>query len=1178
MLLHKLEIKGFKSFGDKVSFVFDEGVTAVVGPNGSGKSNVVDAIRWVLGEQSTKALRSDKMDNIIFNGTKKRKPLQMAEVSLSFKNTKNLLPTEYTEVTITRRFYRSGEGEYLLNGIVCRLKDINELFMDTGIGSDSYAIIELKMIDNILNDNENARREMFEEAAGVAKFKKRKKETLKKLSETDADLERVEDLLAEIEKNMRSLERQAKQAEKYIKTKELYRKASISLARRSVQEQFDKLQHFQERIQQESDTKEALVAQMADFEAKLEREKFELLEKEKLLSTRQKALNEQVHKIRQYESDKKIRSERLKMLNDRCSNLRKQVEDDTQNIQKSKFSLEALHKERETLEKRLQEATYSLEQLKKDYEEQKLKTDTTKLEYSTLQDQMKAKQNLVYQLKKTLEISEVQRSGLKQELERESHDTETRSASLVEFDQRTQTLQNQLGEKKNRLEALQDRQQQIESQGEMLFSSVKSLKDELSKASRLMDAKQNEFNLTKSMLDNLEGYPDALKFLKKNTEFGKKAPLLSDIITTEDKYRIAIENFLEPFLNYFILENKETALEAVEVLSSSGKGKANFFVMDSLRHYRPKGYKQFEGAVSAIEIVECEEKYKTLAAFLLEDVYIVTNKLEEFPNDEHSIFVTQNGKIIKKKHTISGGSIGLFEGKKIGRALNLEKLTKDIKELEKRIIELERLIYQHERDMQLLKEDNPKNEIVLLQNQLRLLNEEFITVKTKKEQFVSMLQASADKKELIQEKISQVEESMRQVRPQVSDAEQTLLTLEERAMILRDELDYHNEQLNHKSTAFNQQNIVYHQINNQLSGTEKEIEYKESTYTKSVARLQSNQEELKRSEEEIRQVENAVDSGENELIALYEEKQSIETGVNEAEKDYYATRGNISELEKSIRETQRKRESQDSLLMQLKEKSNETRMELSSVKERVRVEFEVDLEAIAQEPDEHADFATDYLRDEVTGLKKKMEGMGAINYMAIEAYKEIEERYNFIIAQKNDLLNAKNSLMQTIGEIDEVAKKNFSEAFEKIRENFTKVFKTLFTEEDTCDLILKNPEDPLESDIDIFARPKGKRPLTINQLSGGEKTLTATALLFSIYLIKPAPFCIFDEVDAPLDDANIDKFNNIIRTFSKNSQFIVVTHNKRTMAATDIIYGVTMIEQGITTVVPVDLRDVEKQG
>ncbi|MDW8287277.1 MAG: AAA family ATPase, partial [Flammeovirgaceae bacterium] len=677
------------------------------------------------------------------------------------------------------------------------------------------------------------------------------------------------------------------------------------------------------------------------------------------------------------------------------------------------------------------------------------------------------------------------------------------------------------------------------------------------------------------------GYPEALKFLKKNTEFGKKAPLLSDILTTEEKYRVAIENFLEPFLNYFVLDTKEVALEAINLLSNASKGKANFFVLDTLKTYRSRAFKQFSGAIPAVQIIECEERYKPLAAFLLEDVYILTGKqsvasLEEFPPDDEAIFITQNGNIIKRKHVLSGGSLGLFEGKKIGRVLNLEKITKEIKEIEKRISELEKIIHQQERDLQLLKEDNPKEEIALLQNQIRLLSDEFITVRTKREQFVSMLQASANKKEALLEKMHQVEETMRQTLPQMSQTEKTVAELEERLAFLREELDYHNEQFAQKSSAYNQQNIVFHQLSHQVAALEKEIEYKESAYSKSVARLQLNQEELKHSTEEIKQLESLVDAGEEELISLYEEKKAIEDALNEAEKAYYHTRGEIVELEKLIREMQRKRETQDSLLVQLKEKSSEIKMEITALKERLRVEFEIELEQIANQEDAYADFATDFLREEVASLKKKLESMGAINHMAIEAYQEIAERYHFIQSQKTDLLNAKNSLTQTIAEIDEVAKKNFLETFEKVRHHFSDVFKTLFTNEDTCDLILKNPEDPLESEIDIFARPKGKRPLTINQLSGGEKTLTAIALLFAIYLIKPAPFCIFDEVDAPLDDANIDKFNNIIRKFSKNSQFIVVTHNKRTMTATDIIYGVTMIEQGVTTVVPVDLREVEQ--
>ncbi|MEM9856973.1 MAG: AAA family ATPase, partial [Bacteroidota bacterium] len=353
MQLAKLEIKGFKSFGDKVTINFDEGITGIVGPNGCGKSNIVDSIRWVLGEQSSKTLRSEKMENVIFNGTKKRKPTQLAEVSLTFNNTKNLLPTEYSQVTITRRYYRSGDSEYLLNGVTCRLKDIANLFLDTGIASNSYAIIELKMVDDLLNDKDNSRRGLFEEAAGISKFKKRKKETLKKLSDTDADLDRVEDLLFEIEKNMKSLERQAKQTEKYYKLKEEYKSSSVDLARLTVGNYTSSYQNLTKQIEIENDKKINLNKQVQEKEAELEKAKADLIIKEKTLASRQKALNEHVAKIRQYESEKKVKNERLRFLNDKSENLKDQIDQDKKSNERAAFSIESLKQEMSSADKQL---------------------------------------------------------------------------------------------------------------------------------------------------------------------------------------------------------------------------------------------------------------------------------------------------------------------------------------------------------------------------------------------------------------------------------------------------------------------------------------------------------------------------------------------------------------------------------------------------------------------------------------------------------------------------------------------------------------------------------------------------------------------------------------------------------------------------------------------------------
>jgi len=422
MQLSKLEIKGFKSFGDRVVIHFDKGITGIVGPNGCGKSNVVDAIRWVLGEQKTRMLRSDKMENVIFNGTKNRKPTNLAEVSLTFDNNRNLLPTEYTQVTITRRYYRSGESEYLLNGITCRLKDITNLFMDTGINSNSYAIIELKMIDELLNDKNNSRRDLFEEAAGISKFKTRKKETLRKLEDTDADLARVEDVLFEIEKNLKQLEKQAKQTEKYFVIKKEYKAASIALAKKSVSKQTDTLLTMSANITQEQDRKLSLNAKVAEKEALLEKNKTELILKEKHLSSRQKSLNEQVNKIRQFESDKKIKNERLRFLEDRGQKLREQIDLDRKSNDRAGFSIRSLHQEKDSAEKLLREKEAIVENLKTELQELKDTHALTQERQKVLSKEFSTRKDNIYQLSKDLEIKQIQLSTLKQELEKTASD------------------------------------------------------------------------------------------------------------------------------------------------------------------------------------------------------------------------------------------------------------------------------------------------------------------------------------------------------------------------------------------------------------------------------------------------------------------------------------------------------------------------------------------------------------------------------------------------------------------------------------------------------------------------------------------------------------------------------------------------------------------------------------
>ena len=1175
MELSRLEIKGFKSFGDKAVINFDKGITGIVGPNGCGKSNVVDAIRWVLGEQKTSMLRSEKLENIIFNGTKNRKPTQMADVTLTFDNTKNILPTEYSSVTVTRRYYRSGDSEYELNGVPCRLKDITNLFLDTGIASNSYAIIELKMVDDLLTDKDNSRRGLFEEAAGISKFKKRKKETLRKLAGTDDDLDRVEDLLFEIEKNLKSLEKQARQTERYYKLKEEYKETSVALARKTVSEHRTVFNNLTKQIEVENDKKIELNKKVSAKESQIQALKKALVEREKTLSEVQKKLNEHVNQIRQYESDKKIKNERLRFLNDKSDSLQEQLEQDKKSNERASFSLQGLQQEVEIADRQLKESKDKLLELQEVKQEHEEKLTGVRKEHEALNALHNRVQEEVFQMKKTLEINEIQISALKQQLEKAASDSSEQSASVVEFEKKLDALSKQINAKRDELQKVEAAEEKLKQEIHDNQSTVELIKDELNEINRKLDSKTNEYNLTKSLVDNLEGFPEAIRFLKKQG-WNKKAPLLSDLITCSDEYRIAVENYLEPLLNYYVVDTPEDAFKAINLLSDASQGKANFFVLDDFAKYKSTPSKLYENASPASEIMEYEEKYKHLIAYILDTVYLIDGDEKSIPADPESIFITKSGKVTRRKFSISGGSVGLFEGKRIGRAKNLEKLDKSIKDLTKQRDKVTISLKSTQEELIELEKNSNKEKIDVLAAELAQLKEENVSVQTRQDQFSQMISQADTTKEDLLGKIKQLETSSKELPTRLQEQEKELTRLDEKLANIKADLQLQEELYADQSKAFNEENIKYHQKENRVNSLKQEISFKQSTFDTSKERIDQNKNNLVENEKEIKKLIETAEEADESLIGMYSTKEGLEKEVNEAEKNYYAARGNIDEQEQDERKLQHQRESIDGLLLELHNKLNETKLELSSIKERLSVEFEIDIDTILKENVEQEDERTaDELKEAVNKIKERIERIGPINPMALEAFDEIKERFEFITVQKEDLLKAKESLLTTIGEIDLVAKTTFLDAFKQIEQNFIKVFRSLFTEEDDCDLILMDPENPLESAIDIIARPKGKKPLSISQLSGGEKTLTATSLLFAIYLLKPAPFCIFDEVDAPLDDANIDKFNNIIKKFSNESQFIIVTHNKRTMVSTDIIYGITMVEQGVSRVVPVDLRELE---
>lgn len=1174
MRLKKLNIKGFKSFADNTQINFNEDVIGIVGPNGCGKSNIVDAIRWVLGEQKSKELRSEKMSNVIFNGTKSRKQSGLAEVSLTFENDKGILPTEYNNVTITRQLYRTGESEYRLNGVPCRLKDIKTLFLDTGIGSNSYAIIALNMVDDLLNDRDDSRRMVFEQAAGISKYKTRKHETLNKLKGTQTDLDRVEDLLFEIEDNLKKLERQAKRTKKYFEIKSQYKELSLELA---VYELVDYKKGYKEvttQIEGEQAKLLQLDAAIHSVEAAIQNVKKYSLEKEQNLSKHRQELSKTTNSIRNKENDKKVQQQKVNFIQQNEKNLQKNIA--THKVRIAELDQEIKHFQDEVaaekrIEYRLEDELTKAEDRLQEIRQQH---GSVKTELDDFIKNQQALDREIFDLEKRQAISASQVENLERDIYRIEQDIARRHQEFADIETKLQEkIQLQI-QKETLIQQLEKEEEKREKNIETTNKSIESTREELVKVNRKLDATRNEYKLTKSLVENLEGFPESIKFLSKSGKWQQNAPLLSDIIFCKEDYRVAIENYLGNYLNYYVVKNTQEAMQAIHLLDGAKKGKANFFLLDAFKNNKPDVLNASDSYTSALNVVEVDKAFQPLIDTILGKVFIYNNEeaLEKATIDKDLIFISQTGRVVRRRFSMSGGSVGLFEGKKIGRKKNLERLEKETQSLETQSQTLSETLRNHQQKLHELKSQNLTKRIKVETSHLDGIRREIIGLNARMENFEQFINDANEKKAAARSRIEKINQENHSLDGQLNLKRTEINKLQERISQMDGSYRTIAEQLSTASQQYNQRNIEFIRQQNKINTLQRELQFRDNQLKETHQNLSQDRSALKRSEHELDEALKTIKLLDTELIALYEDKENQQAFVNSAEEAYFKARGSINEQEEKLRHENRKRQHIQTILGELKDKLNEMKLQFNSIMERLKIEFDISPNHIINnEP--NPDYTLEGLTEETAKLKKRLANYGEINPMAIEAYNEIKERYDFIVEQRDDLIQSKETLLNTIQEIEATATEHFLDAFIKVRENFIKVFRSLFEEDDTCDLYLDDPSNPLESKIKITAKPKGKKPLTINQLSGGEKTLTTTALLFALYLLKPAPFCVFDEVDAPLDDANISKFNKIIQEFSSDSQFIIVTHNKQTMTAVDIIYGVTMRE-GVSKVVPVDFRNL----
>lgn len=1171
MYISDLELHGFKSFAHKTHVKFDNGITAIVGPNGCGKSNIVDALRWVLGEQRPTLLRSSSMSNVIFNGTAQKKALGMADVSLTFVNNKGVLPVEYSELTITRRLYRSGDSEYLINNTPCRLKDIMELFMDTGMSSDAYSVIELKMVEEILNDRNNDRRRLFEEAAGVTRYKEKRKQTLRKLDETMKDLIRLEDILVEIRKKARSLEIQAEKAEKAKKLKKELEQLDKAYTLHEYNAIKEELEPLQEKIKNAEKEKGEIAGRLKELESQEERARTKLLEKERNESEAKRRVSQLSSNIREMETSLQITKEKISNEEGVIQQYESDIEQSQVDIKEltelkrsSEAKLDKLSEEKEKSEKSLAESKEKFSDIQQKYTKVRHELYELEIEISDVNQKLTNLQSNRIKLESRLENSEDDQDRIEQDIRNIKSEIETANKKLEQARKQAGKITHQIDEKEQELLESSQLKDEFEEKRETLREEIRSMKSK-------KDAVSSEISLLQGIADSNEAMPASVSYLIENhkNKFNMLKPV-GEILQTAEEYAPALETALGDAVNFIVTESLDDALEASEILKGNDKGRATFIPLAELSSNHQKE------AGSIIEHVWFDDKYAPVAQLLLGSVLIADSIDEgvQLLKNSGSSAVTPAGDQITSDRILKSGSKNKQAGIRLGLDDKLNKLTKKENQLEAEVVSKEDSLDKINRDLSGIDLDSIRQAIRTLQKTNRELDQQVSRyqssiqvyeknindLKNRKDKLAGNRDMAIEELENLQPKQKEFQKKITKLDEQQKEKKETLQNLEEERAIAQNR--YNDAQLKHQDLSNKTDNLI------------KDIERAETGIENMKSRQESRKELLEQSKEKISGYRSAIKETETKLEKTKKQKKEADDNLAAAENESSKQRGKINEVEKELKELRKRKEVNLELVHHLTMAKEKFEMKAEGLSDHIWETYEILMDQVTEQlPD---DMEPEDAKSRVTTLRQKLHRIGDVNPLAIEEFQEEKERLEFHEEQIADLREAEEEMRETIDEINQTATQRFNETFERIRENFKNVFSTLFHEDDFCDLLIQeDAEDPLEAKIEIRANPRGKRPSSINQLSGGEKTLTAIALLFAIYLVKPSPFCVLDEVDAPLDDANIERFSQMIKKFSEDTQFIIITHNKKTMSKAEMMYGVTMPETGVSRLVGVKLDEVE---
>ncbi|MCH8567236.1 MAG: chromosome segregation protein SMC [Balneolales bacterium] len=1182
MYLSELALHGFKSFANKTTVRFDSGITGIVGPNGCGKSNIVDALRWVLGEQRASLLRSGAMQSVIFNGTANKKPLGMAEVSLTIQNSKGILPLEYTEVTISRRLYRSGESEYLLNGSVCRLKDIVELFMDTGMGPGAYSVIELKMVEEILNDKNNDRRRLFEEAAGVTRYKEKRKQTLRKLDETVEDLQRVEDILVEIRKKTRSLQLQADKAKRAKEYHERLEKLDLAWSRFEYLNLQEKLVPLQDRIVTVEKEKNQLEQEYSALEEVEVLAQEKLVEREKMLSVARQNLNEISSKFRETETTIRINKEKIRNEGKVIFQFEQdidQAENDITDLKRTKVAAENTLKEKN---ESLLHSSENLDNYREIFKNIDLEAGELRRKVNNFKREQDALANQINQLQSTKIRLESRLESLREDQQRIVLQQEELEEQLMISGKDVEILDSQMHEQKEKYRLAEEKLEHIRAEKDRAQTLLSDLKDQLREANSKKDALESEKELVEQIVRSHDAFPGSVQFVLSEARklFGKdngKYQVLTDVLSTDQAHAVALEAALGDACYLIVADDDNDTQQAFSWLREQKKGRVSMVSVSHLAQVKQNGRVPDLHENSIAWQVACPAGAEPIRDLLLHNICLADSfdqAVVRAAESEGLSWVTPGGDLVTSQQIRKSGSLDKNVGLRVGLKDRLSGLEQEISAATEKAARLDSEITKTAQFLHELDESSAREVVRTTEQQLRRTEQRRTATLSERELYQKSKAEQTQRLETLDNQIKQGETQLAEVIPRFDELNYQIETIIEEQLKMRNELRSKEEARQRAQQSMNDARVKEQQLRSEAEAYEREIAKSAESVQTIKTRLDQRAAQAKESREKIQKLTEETEELEYYLDELADSRNKSDQQYKEAEEATAQQRGKIRQLEDQLRQSVRKKEINTGLLHQLQIEESRFEMQVKSLSDHVWETYSKMMEQL--EEDFPEEVAPEEAKREIQKLKERLKTIGEVNPLAIDQYEEEKERLDFYEGQVADLKEAEQKLRNTIKEINETASDRFLQTFEQIRTHFKRVFSMLFMEDDFCDLLLEEKsDDPLDHKIEIIAKPRGKRPSNIEQLSGGEKTLTAIALLFSIYLVKPSPFCILDEVDAPLDDANVERFTGLIRQFSEDTQFIVITHNKKTMEKAEVMYGVTMQETGVSRLVGVRLDGKE---